>query len=100
MFGGVSPVVTKTVDDLRNEIRAAVGRHERLVSTVFTKEALAAIANAVGHDVDTDSLPSKPQMRAGILHALGELDGDDPDDAPTAFRKHHLQTIADALGDN
>jgi len=92
--------VTKTVDDLRNEIRVAVGRHERLVSTVFTKEALAAIANDVGYDVDTDSLPSKPRMRAGILHALGELDSDDADTAPTAFRKGHLQTIADAITDD
>lgn len=88
-----------TVDDLRNEIRRAVGRYERVESTAFTKEALAAICEAVGYDIDTDRLPTKPQMRAGILYSLGELETDDPEQAQRAFRKAQLETIAAALDD-
>jgi len=65
--------MSPTVDALRNEIRVSVGRYERDYSTAFTKEALAAICEAVGYDVDTNRLPSKPQMRAGILWKIGEL---------------------------
>lgn len=90
--------MSKTVDELRNEIREAVGRYERVESTAFTKEALAAICEAVEYDIDTDRLPPKPQMRAGILWTIGELDKDDPDAADQAFRKAELQAIAAALG--
>lgn len=89
--------MSPTVDELRNEIREAVGRYERPVSTAFTKEALAAICEAVGYDIDTDRLPSKPQMRAGILWAIGERDDDDPADAESPFRKAELEAIAAAL---
>jgi capsid protein len=51
----------------------------------------------VGYDIDTDRLPSKPQMRAGILHAIGDLESDDPDQTGTAFRKAQLEAIAAAL---
>jgi hypothetical protein len=91
--------MSPTVDDLRNEIRTAVGRYERVESTAFTKEALAAICEAVGYDVDTDRLPSKPQMRAGILWHIGALDSDDPEQTQSAFRKAQLEAIAAALDD-
>lgn len=89
--------MTPTVDDLRNEIRDAVGRHERIESTQFTKEALAAICEALDYEVDADRFPSKGQMRAGILWKAGVLDDDDPDDAPGQFRKSELEAIATAL---
>lgn len=86
-----------TVDDLRNEIRTATGRFEREVSAAFTKEDLAAICDAVGYDIETNALPSKAQMRAGILYRIGELDDDDPDETRNAFRKPELARIADAV---
>lgn len=86
--------MTPTVDDRRNEIRTAVGRFEREVSTAFTKETLAAVCGAVGEAVDTDSLPPKPEMRARILDAI-DADGD-PD---SPFRKAQLDAIAAALAD-
>lgn len=88
-----------TVDDLRNEIRTAVGRYERVESTAFTKESLAAICDAVDYDIDTDRLPSKSQMRAGILRNVGVLDEDDPESADHPFRKAQLESIAEALRD-
>ncbi|PSP78077.1 hypothetical protein BRC81_08465 [Halobacteriales archaeon QS_1_68_20] len=92
--------MSPTVDDLRNEIRQAVERHERVESTGFTKEALAAICTAVGYDVDTTGrLPPKSEMRAGILWKAGVLDDPDPDEAGSAFRKAELEAIADALGE-
>lgn len=89
--------MARTVDELRNDIRVAVGRYERVESTAFTKEMLAALCEAVGYDIGTGSLPSKPQMRAGILWKLGELETDDPDEAPRGFRKAELQSIAAAV---
>jgi hypothetical protein len=89
--------MVRTVDELRNEIRQAVGRYERPVSTAFTKEALAAICEAVEYDIDQNRLPSKPQMRAGILRNVGELDEDDPAEAERPFRKAELEAIAAAL---
>jgi len=86
--------MTRTVDELRNDIRTAVGRYERVESTTFTKEALAAICGAVGDDVDTDRLPPKAEMRARIRDAVGETGGDD---AGRPFRKADLVAIADAL---
>ena len=89
--------MAQTVDDLRNEIRQAVGRHERIESTAFTKEALLAICEAVNYDVDPGGRPSKSQMRAGILWRLDHLVDDDPDEADRPFRKAELEAIADAL---
>ncbi len=91
--------MSKTVDELRNEIREAVGRYERVESTAFTKEALAAICAAVEYDIDHNRLPSKSQMRAGILWRIGELDDDDPEETGRAFRKAELTSIAAALED-
>ncbi|MDS0261359.1 hypothetical protein NDI56_18315 [Haloarcula sp. S1CR25-12] len=91
--------MSPTVDDLRNDIRTAVGRFERPESTAFTKETLAAVCEAVGYDIDTDRLPPKPQMRAGILREIGELDDDDPEQTQGAFRKAQLEAVAAALDD-
>jgi hypothetical protein len=89
--------MAQTVDDLRNEIRQAVGRYERVESTAFTKEALAALCDAVNYDIDANRLPSKSRMRAGVLWKVGVLDEDDPDSAERPFRKAELEAIADAL---
>lgn len=85
-----------TVDELRDEIRTAVGRHERIESTAFTKEALAAVCEAVGHDVGEGRLPPKREMRAAILRGIGHSDPD-PEEVATPFRKAELQAIAAAL---
>jgi len=92
--------MSPTVDELRNDIRTAVGRYERVESTAFTKEALAAVCEAVGYDIDTDRLPPKPQMRAGILYAIGEIASDDPSEAERPFRKAQLEAVAAALDDS
>jgi hypothetical protein len=89
--------MSPTVDDLRNEIRQAVGRYERVESTAFTKEALAAICDAVGYEIDQTNFPSKPKMRAGILWRIGERDDDDPADTGSPFRKAELEAIAAEL---
>jgi len=89
--------MSRTVDELRNEIRLAVGRYERQESTAFTKEALAAICDAVDYEIDTNRLPSKSQMRAGILWKIGVLNEDNSDKAEKPFRKEELISIADSL---
>ncbi|WP_435365779.1 hypothetical protein [Haloarchaeobius sp. DYHT-AS-18] len=89
--------MSPTVHALRNEIRVAVGRYERMESTGFTKESLAAICEAVEYDIPEHSLPSKPEMRAGILWKVGELDEDDPEEAGSSFRKAELTVIANEL---
>lgn len=89
--------MAKTVDDLRNEIRVSVGRFEREISAAFTKEDLAALCDAVGYDIDHDPLPSKPQMRAGILFKIGVREDDDPDETGQPFRKGELESIAKFL---
>jgi len=90
--------MTRTVDELRNDIRNAVGRYERVESTAFTKEALAAICEEVGHDVDSNRLPPKSEMRAAILRQTDGGD-DDPENADRAFRKAELETVAAAVCD-
>lgn len=89
--------MTQTVDDLRDEIRQAVGRYERIESTAFTKEALAAICEAVNYDIDTNRLPPKSQMRAGILWKIDLLDDVNPDSTDRPFRKAELESIAAVL---
>lgn len=91
--------MSPTVDALRNEIRLSVDRYERVESTAFTKEALAAICEAVGYEADGNGRPSKPQMRAGILWQIGERDEDDPENARRPFRKDELTAVAEALRD-
>jgi len=89
--------VSQTVDELRNEIRLVVGRYERQESTSFTKEALAAICEAVNYEIDTNRLPPKSQMRAGILWKIGVIDDDDSEKAEKPFRKDELKSIAASL---
>ncbi|QLC35255.1 hypothetical protein EFA46_013375 (plasmid) [Halarchaeum sp. CBA1220] len=89
--------MAKTVDELRNEIRVAVGRFEREISATFTKEDLAAICDALNYEIDTDSLPPTSRMRAGILARIGERDDDATDGVDRAFRKAELEAIAAAL---
>ena len=90
--------MTKTVDDLRNDIREAVGRYERIESTAFTKEALAAICDGVDADIETEPIPPKPEMRAAIRQAVAGVETRGPDEMGRAFRKAELQSIAAALG--
>jgi len=92
--------MSKTVDDLRNEIREAVGRYERVESTGFTKEALAAICPAVGYEIDQGNFPPKPEMRAGIRAAVGIADQADSEEHGGPFRKADLEAIAAALGED
>jgi len=88
-----------TVDDLRNAIRLAVDRYERVESTALTKEALAAVCAAVGDPVEaTGRLPPKPEMRARILRTIDHAPDADPTDCERAFRKAELEAIAAALG--
>ena len=91
--------MSPTVHELRNKIRLAVDRYERVENTQFTKESIAAIANAVGHPVHGKPLPPKEEMRAAIRREVGLLD-DDGSAGGGAFRKADLEAIADALDDS
>lgn len=82
-----------TVDELRDEIRVAVGRYERRESTAFTKEALAAVCEALDAPVGEGRLPPKAEMRAAIRERVGL----DPDEG--TFRKADLEAIAAAIAD-
>lgn len=91
--------MSPTVDELRDEIRLAVGRFERAVSTDFTKETLAAICEALGEDIGEKPLPPKGEMRAVIRERIEGLEaaaveGDRP------FRKAELEAIARRLSDD
>ncbi len=87
-----------TVDELRNEIRVAVGRFERETTASFTKEDLRDIAAAVGHEVDTSGrLPPKPSMRAGILDRVDGVEADGQGDAERPLRKGELEAIHAAV---
>jgi hypothetical protein len=82
--------MSQTVHELRNEIRASVGRFEREVNAGFTKEELAAIAEALGDDL-SDGRPSKSTMQAEIRRRSGR-----PAE-PGSFTKAALEAIADTL---
>jgi len=86
-----------TVHALRNEIRVAVGRYERVESTQFTKESLAAIHEALVGSVDANDRPSKSAVRARILDAVDA--DEDAESVDRAFRKAELEAIATALRD-
>jgi hypothetical protein len=88
--------MSPTVHELRNGIRAEVGRFEREVDASFTKEELAAIANEVGYEVDGGSLPSKSQMRAGIRWRV-ELSETEAAASHGPFTKDELEAIASHL---
>ncbi|WP_276261202.1 hypothetical protein [Haloglomus litoreum] len=90
--------MSPTVDELRDEIRLAVDRFEREVSTDFTKETLAAICGALGHDVGGKPLPPKGEMRSIIRERIEGLDADI--DGDQSFRKADLEAIAAHLRDS
>lgn len=87
--------MSKTVDELRNVIRVAVGRHERLVSSGFTKEALAAICDSLDADVETANIPGKDVMRRAISQTVDGVD--ESRDQSSGFRKAELEAIAAEL---
>jgi len=87
--------MSPTVNELRNEIRVAVGRFEREGSAGFTKEDLAAIAETVGHDVGAKPFPAKSEMRVAIRDRVDALDSSI--DADRAFRKAELEPMAASL---
>jgi len=87
--------MTRTVHELRNEIREAVDRHSRIESTAFTKEALAAIQAALGEHPGAGRLPPKSEMRDGIAAATAGLD--DTEAYDRGFRKAELEVILSAL---
>lgn len=89
--------MSKTVDELRNEIRLAVDRFERVESTAFTKETLQAICEALDYELEGPDRPSKATMRAGIRYTLGLREADTPESEEPAFRKAELQAIAESL---
>lgn len=86
--------MSPTVHELRNLIRERVGRFQREVDAQFTKEELAAIAEAVAVDLG-DGRPSKGSMRADIRSATGIADRDDASGDP--FTKSDLDALADTL---
>ena len=90
--------MTKTVHELRNEIRVAAGRFERETAAAFTKEDLRDISEAVGHEVDTAGrLPPKVEMRAGIREAVGLAEAGDATAGEGAFRKDELEALLDTV---
>jgi hypothetical protein len=91
--------VSPTVHELRNDIRIAVGRHERIEKVGFTKEELQAIAVALGYLSESASRPSKAQMRAGIRWRIGEREDDDPDGGTGGLTKNELLAIAAKVDD-
>ena len=91
--------MSPTVHELRNEIRASVGRFERETAAQFTKEELARLANEVGYAVDPGMPPSKSQMRAGIRWKAGLSETEDDADT-SSFVKAELQELAAALDES
>jgi hypothetical protein len=87
--------MSPTVDELRDEIRLAVDRFERAVSTDFTKETLAAVCGALGHDIEGKPLPPKGEMRTVIRERVAGLEADV--DGERSFRKAELTAIAERL---
>ncbi|GAB7093925.1 hypothetical protein JCM30237_10770 [Halolamina litorea] len=89
--------MSKTVDELRNEIRVNVGRHERLVSSGFTKEALAALCESLDADVDTEVIPGKGVMRQAISDEVPGVSSSR--DQTSGFRKQELLAIASEVSE-
>jgi hypothetical protein len=85
--------MSQTVHELRNQIRASVGRFEREVSAGFTKEELLAITAALGDEIEGQR-PAKGTMQTEIRRRVGL-----PEEAGS-FTKADLQAIAEALADD
>ncbi|NHX36696.1 MULTISPECIES: hypothetical protein [Halolamina] len=90
--------MSKTVDELRNEIRVGVGRYERQVSSGFTKEALAALCESLDADVETAVIPGKDVMRQAISDEVAGVDSSR--DQTSGFRKGELEAIAAELDED
>jgi len=88
--------MSPTVSELRNAIRLSVGRFEREVNAAFTKEELAAIADAVEFSPEREGRPPKQGMRSGIRWRVGLSESLESADG-SSFSKTELQTIADSL---
>ncbi|MFC7069299.1 hypothetical protein [Halobaculum lipolyticum] len=87
--------MTLTVHDIRNGIRGGVGRFKREATAAFTKEELAAIADAL--EVPAEHRSSNETTRAAVRAAVGLAET--VADADTgSFSKPELETVADALG--
>ena len=97
MATGEWRLMSPTVQELRNAIRAATGRFERDVEASFTKEELQAVCGALEVDVDGSGRPSTTRMRRLIRVQVGVAESPEGADGPT-FRKADLQAIADAVG--
>ncbi|SHG54250.1 hypothetical protein [Halobaculum gomorrense] len=87
--------MTITVHDIRNGIRGGVGRFKRETTATFTKEELAALADALG--VLERDRSTNESIRAAVRVAVGVTEAaDEADTGP--FSKPELLAIADALG--
>jgi hypothetical protein len=95
--GGEESVMSPTVHELRNAIRAATGRFEREVEVSFTKEELQAVCAVLEIAVDEPERPSTTRMRRRIRAQVGIAASPEAADDST-FRKADLQAIADAVG--
>lgn len=80
--------------DIRNGIRGGVGRFKREVTAPFTKEELAAIAEAC--DVEQRS-GEKSELRVAIRTAVG-LAGESELVSEDEFSKDELLEIVEWLG--
>jgi hypothetical protein len=85
--------MSPTVDELRNEIRRGVGRHDRIEPTAFTKEALAAICAAVGYEVDRTVEHSLPIGVDGSTYRV-----DDPGSLGERHEETRPVTVRDDPG--
>jgi hypothetical protein len=90
-------VMSPTVHETRNAIRAATGRFEREFEASFTKEELQAIYEALESDVDETERPSTTRMRRLIRAQVGIAESPEAADDST-FRKAELRAIADGVG--
>jgi hypothetical protein len=94
---GEESVMSLTVHEIRNTIRAATGRFEREFEASFTKEELQAICEALGVEVSESGRPSTTRMRRLVRAQVGIAESPEAaDDSP--FRKAELRAVADAVG--
>jgi transcriptional regulator with XRE-family HTH domain len=89
--------MSPTVHEIRNAIRATIGRFEREIDASFTKEELRAICEALDVDVDEAERSSTTLMRRRIRAQVGIAESPETADDST-FRKADLQAIADEVG--
>jgi hypothetical protein len=93
---GEERVMSPTVHEVRNAIRAATGRFEREFEASFTKEELQAICEALDVAGEEAGRPSTTRMRRQIRARVGVAESPEAAD-DTTFRKAELRAIADAV---